>query len=43
MRRKTPPEIIESIYIRCLTRKPTEAETKNLLDIVAQAENRSKA
>jgi len=36
---KAPPEIIESIYIRSLTRKPTEAEMKNLLEIVAQAEN----
>jgi hypothetical protein len=37
--KKTPPEIIESIYIRCLTRKPSEAELKNLLEIVAAAEN----
>jgi hypothetical protein len=36
---KAPPEIIESIYIRCLTRKPTEAEMKNLLELVAAAEN----
>jgi hypothetical protein len=37
--KKTPQEIIESFYIRALTRKPSEAEMKNLLEIVAQAEN----
>jgi hypothetical protein len=36
---KTPQQIIESIYIRTLTRKPTEAEMQNLLAIVGQAEN----
>ena len=34
---KTPAQIVENLYIRCLTRKPTEKEMKVLLDIV-QAE-----
>jgi hypothetical protein len=37
--KKTPPEIIESIYIRALCRKPSDGEMKNLLEIVAQGEN----
>lgn len=37
--KKTPPEIIETIYVRTLARKPTEQEMQNLMGIVAQAEN----
>lgn len=37
--KKEPAAVIESLYIRALTRKPTEAEVKNLLEIMAQAEN----
>jgi hypothetical protein len=36
---KTPEQVIEAIYIRCLTRKPTEDETKTLMEIVGEAEN----
>jgi hypothetical protein len=36
---KTPPAAVESLYIRCLARKPTPEETQNLTAIVAKAEN----
>ncbi len=36
---KSPEEIIELIYIRALTRRPTEQERKALLELVNQAEN----
>ncbi len=36
---KTPEQVIESIYIRCLTRKPTAEETAKLLDVVQQSAN----
>jgi hypothetical protein len=36
---KTPEQIIETIYIRCLSRKPTAEEYERLSPIVAQAEN----
>jgi hypothetical protein len=35
---KSPPEIIEQIYVRCLSRKPTPQELVNLQDVVAKAE-----
>jgi hypothetical protein len=31
-----PPQIIEEIYIRCLTRKPLENEMKELLAVLEQ-------
>jgi len=34
---KTPQQIIETLYVRCLTRKPSEEETKRLMQIVASA------
>ncbi len=36
---KTPDQIIDSIYIRSLSRKPNPDEMKGLLALVAQAEN----
>jgi hypothetical protein len=36
---KTPDQVIESLYIRCLTRKPTDEERKQLLALAAQGEN----
>lgn len=36
---KTPPEVIDSLYIRALCRKPTAEETERLLAVVGQAEN----
>ena len=36
--KKTPNEIIEKIYFRCLTRKPTAEEMESLVGIVAKAE-----
>jgi Protein of unknown function (DUF1549)/Protein of unknown function (DUF1553) len=36
--KKAPAEIVESIYIRCLCRKPTAEETTHLIEIVTQAE-----
>lgn len=32
---RTPEQVIDTIYVRCLTRKPTPAETEKLLAIVA--------
>ncbi len=34
---KTPEEVIDAIYIRCLTRKPTAEETAKLLEVVQQS------
>jgi hypothetical protein len=31
--------VIETIYIRCLTRKPTSDETAKLMEVVQQAAN----
>jgi len=36
---KTPPQIIETLYIRCLSRRPEPAEVEKLMATVAQAEN----
>lgn len=36
---KTPDEIIDSIYIRCLTRKPTADEKKQLAGMVTDPKN----
>ncbi|MEC9093377.1 MAG: DUF1549 domain-containing protein [Planctomycetota bacterium] len=38
--KKTPEQIVEDIYIRCFTRKPTETELKNLVAEVNSAENK---
>ncbi|WP_254513777.1 DUF1549 and DUF1553 domain-containing protein [Anatilimnocola floriformis] len=37
--KKTPEQIIESLYIRCLSRKPTPEESQRLLTTVSQSEN----
>jgi hypothetical protein len=34
---QTPAQIIESIYIRCLSRKPTAEETEKLVALIGQA------
>jgi hypothetical protein len=36
---KTPEQVVESIYVRCLTRKPTADETAKLMQVVQQAAN----
>ncbi len=36
-------KIVEEIYIRCLTRKPTEKELTNLMELVSQEENKQQA
>jgi hypothetical protein len=36
---KRPEEVIQSLYIRCLTRKPTDEELKRLTITVSQADN----
>lgn len=37
--KKTPEQIIESLYIRCLSRKPTPEEMQRLMTTVSQSEN----
>ncbi len=37
--KKTPEQIIESLYIRCLSRKPQGEEMQRLMTTVTQAEN----
>jgi len=36
---QTPEQIIERLFIRALTRRPTPDETRQLMEIVSQAEN----
>ncbi len=36
-------KIVEEIYIRCLTRKPTEKELTNLMELISQEENKQQA
>ncbi|APZ93996.1 DUF1549 domain-containing protein [Fuerstiella marisgermanici] len=36
---KTPAEVITELYLRCFTRKPTEAEMAKLLAVTAEDEN----
>jgi hypothetical protein len=36
---QTPEQVIEAIYVRALTRKPTPEETQQLMEVVKQAEN----
>jgi hypothetical protein len=36
---KTPPQVIESLYIRCLSRKPDPSEMERLMAVVTSAEN----
>jgi hypothetical protein len=37
--KKQPGEIIDDLYVRCLTRRPTPDETARLLEVVKQGEN----
>jgi len=37
---KTPPEILEELYIRCLSRKPNETERAALDGVIASQENK---
>jgi hypothetical protein len=41
--KKTPAQIIEHLYIRCLSRAPKPDELKNLLDLVAKNPNKQQA
>jgi hypothetical protein len=41
--KKTPAQIVENIYIRCLTRSPTPDEMKKLLEAVAANPNKQQA
>jgi hypothetical protein len=36
---KTTPQIIENIYVRCLSRQPTEVELATLSDVVTKSKN----
>lgn len=36
---KTPPQVIETLYIRCLSRKPEPVEMEKLMTVVTTAEN----
>ncbi|WP_439625453.1 DUF1549 and DUF1553 domain-containing protein [Gemmata sp.] len=41
--KKTPPQIIEHLYVRCLSRAPTAAEMKTLTDMVTANPNKQQA
>ena len=41
--KKTAPEIIELLYLRCLCRKPTETEVTNINEQLAANENKQQA
>jgi hypothetical protein len=41
--KKTPAQIIEHLYLRCLTRPPNQEEFKNLLGIVNANPNKQQA
>ncbi len=41
--KKTPEQIIEELYIRCLSRKPTADEMKKLMELVAANPNKQQA
>jgi len=36
---KTPPQVIETLFVRALCRKPMPEETDRLMNVVAQAES----
>ena len=40
---KTPEQVIETLYVRCLTRKPTPEEQQKLLAVVAGRRTRKPA
>src|SRR5262245_57836147 len=41
--KKAPEQVIEELYIRCLSRKPTAAEVKKLQDLIAPNPNKQQA
>src|SRR5262249_6841397 len=41
--KKTTPQIIEELYVRCLSRKPTKKETDSLLALVEQEMDKKQA
>ncbi len=41
--KKTPAQIVEHLYIRCLSRAPTPDEMKNLLAMVNESKNKKQA
>ena len=41
--KKTPPEILEEIYIRCLARKPTDLERQKIMALVDVETDKKKA
>jgi hypothetical protein len=42
-KKKSPQEIIEAVYVRCLTRKPTSEEMDKLLAVVDSEKDKQKA
>ena len=40
--KKTPEQVIEELYIRCLTRKPTAEETQNIVEMLKEPDANSK-
>ncbi len=40
---KTPPQIVEELYLRCLSRKPTDKEAARLNDLIAAEPDKNKA
>ena len=40
---KTPPQVIEHLYLAAFSRKPTESELKRVLDMVEGAEKQNEA
>ena len=40
---KTPPQIIEELYLRCLSRKPTDKEMARLNELIAPEPDKNKA
>jgi hypothetical protein len=41
--KKTPEQIIEELYIRCVSRKPTADEVKKLQELIAPIANKQQA
>ena len=41
--KKSPEQVIENLYLRCLGRKPSEAEMKGYQEIVGKLENKQQA
>jgi hypothetical protein len=41
--KKAPADIIEELYLRCLSRKPTASESKKLLELIADEKDQKQA